>query len=76
MCPYFRVYNHVLLKCGVLYDCTSVGEYLLFESEDHPGYHVGVIPNGDAKAPQSTGRGRDGQFTPKVIDESPFSRLD
>lgn len=50
------------------------GKYLLFESVVYPGKHVGVVPDGIVKAPQSTHEGGHGQFTPKVKKDSPFSR--
>ena len=41
----------------------------MFESVKCPGEHVGVVENGDAKKPGSTGTGKHGQFQPKVIHE-------
>jgi hypothetical protein len=52
------------------------GDYLLFESVDYPGMHVGMLPNGSIKAPQLTMEGEHGQFTPVVRRDSPFTRLE
>lgn len=48
--------------------------HLVFESEEHPRWHMGVLPNGDMKHPVSTGEGEHGQFFPKVKAESPYRR--
>ena len=48
--------------------------YLVFESEEHPRKHVGVLPGGEVKSPTTTGEGEHGQFSPKVKAESPYRR--
>ena len=51
-----------------------VGDYLLFEAKDYPGMHVGINSDGDAIPPNNTDEGENGQFTPKVKQDSPYSR--
>ena len=48
--------------------------HIVFESEEHPGRHIGVLPGGALKSPSSTGEGEHGQFMPRVKGLSPYSR--
>ena len=42
---------------------------IVLESVKSPGQHVGIKDDGEAKKPDSTGKGKHGQFQPKVIHE-------
>lgn len=42
---------------------------IVLESVKCPGQHVGIKDDGEAKKPDSTGKGKHGQFQPKVIHE-------
>lgn len=42
---------------------------LVLGSVKYPGFHVGVLENGDVKKPNLTGDGKHGQFQVKVIKE-------
>ena len=42
---------------------------MALESTMYPGQHVGVLPDGNTKAPGSTGTGQHGRFRTIVISE-------
>ena len=44
-------------------------EAVTFESVKFPGQRIGILPNGEVKPPENTGRGQHGQFVPKVVGE-------
>ena len=44
---------------------------LVLQSVKYPGFHVGVLDNGEVKNPSQTGDGKHGQFEVKVIKEQP-----
>ena len=45
------------------------GDSIALESVVYDGHHVGILPDGSAKAPGSTGTGQHGRFVPVVIVE-------
>ena len=45
--------------------------YLVLESVNFPGSHIGVKDNGTIQFPSKTGKGKDAQFKVQVIMEQP-----
>jgi len=43
------------------------GDVISLESAAYPGQHVGILPNGEMKAPSLTGAGEHGQFNVRVV---------
>ena len=43
--------------------CHSPEGYVVLESVRFPGHHVGILPDGDAKAADHTGTGEHARFT-------------
>ena len=39
---------------------------VVLESVVFPGQHVGILPDGEPKPPEHTGRGEHGRFTPAL----------
>lgn len=59
------VWFHCMMCCLIL----PTDGNLVLASVKYPGFHVGVLGNGEVKKPNLTGDGKHGQFKVKVIKE-------